>query len=113
MAHLVDHHEDLAWAMQPSNGSVEDGVFYGSALMPPDEFYAAYERASGRTVDRHALHFYRVFAVYKSMCISLATAMQVARAQHSHQDIVLTWMAGCGHVLHAQLCELIDTAIAA
>lgn len=113
LAHIGDFHEDLAWAMQRAFGAYEDGAFRVSGLYPREELIARYEAASGRRVDRRALHFYEVLAAYKTIIIVLATGLKSARDHHNHQDVLLTWIAPAGHIFHAEMCDLMQQEIAA
>lgn len=111
LAHIGDFHEDLAWVVQRPFGSSHGDKFMVSGLYERNEFLERYEQESGRKVDRKALHFYEVIAALKGVCVCLGTCVQVARAQHNHQDIVLNWLAGAGNIFHAELCELLDRGI--
>lgn len=111
LSHLGDHHEDLAWILQTATN--ENGQRYFSGLLTRDELIFQYERATGRAVDLRTLHFYEVLSAYKCLVIIWATGPRVARLQYSHQDIMLTWMAGIGHKYHSELCRLLEREFAA
>jgi aminoglycoside phosphotransferase (APT) family kinase protein len=108
LAHVGDPHEDLAWILQ--NHVEEDGVRYQSGLITEAALIDGYVRLTGRRVDRAALHFYRVLGAYKCLVIAGATALRVARERHSHQDILLSWMASVSHAIQAELCRLLKEA---
>ncbi|MBY0228898.1 MAG: phosphotransferase family protein [Gemmataceae bacterium] len=57
--HLGDPHEDLAWPCVKAWRFREDAKRFGG-VGDPEEFFAAYERLSGRTVDRSAVRFWEV-----------------------------------------------------
>jgi aminoglycoside phosphotransferase (APT) family kinase protein len=93
--HVGDRHRDLAWIVQPESGSRdEDGRLLVSGLMPPDEFLAAYEQASGLTVDPVRMHYYKVLNHYQIVVSLLGSAYRVVRLGLSHQDVLLAWMEG-------------------
>ena len=68
MAHLGDPLEDLAWC---SCELWRGGTPWAGAMIAPEEFFAAYARASGRAVDPERMAFYRVLAVVKMIAIML------------------------------------------
>jgi len=90
--HLGDRHDDLAYAAYSSWGcKSEDGKsFLVCGFMPEEEFYQRYEKASGLSVDKKRLDYYRIFNGYKMCCIGLATACRVIAGGKTHQDIALT-----------------------
>jgi aminoglycoside phosphotransferase (APT) family kinase protein len=68
MVHLGDPLEDLAWC---SCELWRGGTPWAGAMIAPEEFSAAYARASGRAVDPERMDFYRVLAVVKMIAIML------------------------------------------
>jgi len=68
MVHLGDPLEDLAWC---SCELWRGGTPWAGAMLPPEEFHAAYARASGREIDEGRMAFYRVLAVVKMIAIML------------------------------------------
>lgn len=68
MVHLGDPLEDLAWCISPL---WRGGTEFAGAMLPPGEFVAAYESASGRRADPERLHFYALLAVVKMLAIML------------------------------------------
>ena len=68
MVHLGDPLEDVAWCMSPL---WRGGTPYAGALLPPEDFVAAWEAATGRTADPRRLEFYGVLAIVKMMAIML------------------------------------------
>jgi aminoglycoside phosphotransferase (APT) family kinase protein len=113
LAHLGDRHEDLAYATNVACGHLaEDGkTFLISGLMSEAEFYAAYERSSGLSVDARRLAFYRIFNAYKAVVITLATGYRIARNAKTHQDILIAWLMGVSGPLLEQLRDALDRAI--
>lgn len=108
MARIGDFHEDLAWVLMQVFGTVEDGLFRASDLYPREEFIAAYEAASGRTVDRRVLHYYEVMASWKCYIVTGANGLAVARAAHNHQDVLQTFLGASSAMFAADLCRLLE-----
>jgi aminoglycoside phosphotransferase (APT) family kinase protein len=108
LARIGDHHEDLAWILRPQSGTLDNGRFRASDLYEPEEFIDAYQRASGRTVDRKVLHFYAVLSAWKSCAMVEGTGIRIARAQHNHQDVLLTYVAGTAAMFRGALCRLLE-----
>ena len=105
LAHLGDRHEDIAWTTALTFGCMaEDGkTFLVGGFMPKEEFYAAYEKASGLTIDRKKLKFYEIFNTYKSANICLGTGSRVARNGKTHQDILVAWLSGISYMVMNEL----------
>jgi aminoglycoside phosphotransferase (APT) family kinase protein len=68
MVHLGDPLEDLAWC---SSELWRGQTPWAGAMVPPEDFAAAYARASGRAVDESRMAFYRVLSVVKMIAIML------------------------------------------
>lgn len=107
LARIGDFHEDLSWILMQVFGTFENSLFRASDLYTRDEFIAAYEAASGRTVNRKTLHYYDVLSSYKMYIIVAASAMSAARAQHNHQDVLMTFAGAVGPLLTYDLCRLL------
>lgn len=107
-AHIGDFHEDLGEAMPMPFGSVEDGQYHVSALMPRAAFLDVYERKSGRKVNPATLAFYEVLACYKCAAISLGSAASVIRSRQNHQDVHLAWLGGVGAMFLREMCDLLE-----
>ena len=69
---------------------------------------AGYEAVSGRRISPTSLHFYEVLCAYKSTVATLGSSVRAAATHHSHQDVLLSWLASCGYVFVSRLCELIE-----
>jgi aminoglycoside phosphotransferase (APT) family kinase protein len=108
LARIGDFHEDLAWVLMQVFGTFTDGTFRASDLYEREEFIQAYEAASGRTVDRRVLHFYDVFSSWKCLVIVAANGLAAARAQHNHQDVLLTFLASTSAMFADDLCRLLS-----
>jgi aminoglycoside phosphotransferase (APT) family kinase protein len=108
LARIGDYHEDVAWVLMKIFGTTDGGVFRASDLYEREEFIASYEAATGREVKRKTLHFYDVFSCWKCYVIVAASGMSVARAQHNHQDVLLTFLGAAGPLFIADMCRLLD-----
>jgi aminoglycoside phosphotransferase (APT) family kinase protein len=109
LARVGDYHEDLGWAMMQLFGIFdEDGTFRAGDLYAREEFITAYEQASGRKVNRATLHFYDVMASWKCYIIVAANGLSAARAQHNHQDVLLTFLAAAAPLFADDLCRLLS-----
>ncbi|SNT12507.1 phosphotransferase family protein [Rhodococcoides kyotonense] len=112
LAHIGDHHEDLGWAVQRMYSTPSpDGGRLVTGLMPKDEFLRRYEEASGRRVSPESLHYYEILCAFKSLVATLASSVRAAKDNHSHQDVLLSWLASCGYVFAADICDLIDRGV--
>lgn len=109
LAHIGDYHEELAWIIG-HKGVTPDGQVMASGLMPPEELCERYTAATGRAVNMAHLHFYKVLSLYKCVAICLATSAQTAQRQHSHQDILLSWLTAAGHAFSDELLTLLEEA---
>jgi aminoglycoside phosphotransferase (APT) family kinase protein len=107
LARIGDYHEDLAWVLMQVFGTFEDGQFRASDLYSREDFIKAYEAATGRTVSRRTLHYYDVMSSWKCYIITAANGMSAARAQHNHQDVLLTFLAATDALFASDLCRLL------
>lgn len=108
LARIGDYHEDIGWVLMKIFGTTDGGVFRASDLYEREDFIAAYEAATGRTVNRKTLHFYEVLSSWKCYVIVAASGMSVARAQHNHQDVLLTFLGAAGPLFIADMCRLLN-----
>lgn len=108
MSHLGDYHEDLAWAMQPVFGTNIGGIFRGSDIAKPNEFYSDYTALSGNPVDPVRLHYFIIFNAWKSYILVSALGVTAARNAHNHQDVLLTFLAGTGPLFIYELARLLQ-----
>ena len=72
---------------------------------------AAYERATGLSVDPRRITYFRVYNAWVSTIVCMATAYRAARGGKSHQDVVLTWLNGIGGMLKEQLRQTLLEAM--
>jgi aminoglycoside phosphotransferase (APT) family kinase protein len=85
LAHLGDPHEDLGWVTNRPfsvRGPTPERLVCG--LFTRDEFFARYEKASGRTIDRERVGYYEIFNNYKLAVMCQATALRIARGKNTH-----------------------------
>ncbi len=107
-ARIGDFHEDLSWVLMQVFGTNENGVFRASDLYARAEFIEAYEKTTGRTVNLETLHFYDVLASYKCYIIVNANGLAAARAEHNHQDVLLTFLSSTQSMFCDDLCRLLS-----
>ncbi|MBK0870345.1 phosphotransferase family protein [Saccharopolyspora sp. HNM0986] len=107
-AHLGDHHEDLGWMTQRLYMTHQGGTDLVCGLLERDELIEAYERDSGRKVDRATLRWYEIYNAYKSMAITLATSVKAARDGANHQDALLSWLGPAGYRFATELCAMLE-----
>ncbi|WP_241656470.1 phosphotransferase family protein [Sphingomonas oligophenolica] len=74
MAHLGDPIEDLGWAFDPIWNHFDDGVVCG--MIPRANAIAAWEAASGLTVDPVALRWWSLFNAVKGQAIWTSAARE-------------------------------------
>ena len=78
-AHLGDPAEDLGWYLAPYYA----GEHFIAGRWSPEDFLARYEAARGATVDRGAIGFWSVFALYKLASMTLAALRAFAEGDSS------------------------------
>ena len=101
MTHIGDPVEDIAWALNP--------MWTMERHFPLDEGLAVWEAASGLTVDRRSLDWWRIFSAVKACAIwttaqaafdagnrDMAAAMSAVRGIHFHRTELLGRMAEQG-----------------
>jgi aminoglycoside phosphotransferase (APT) family kinase protein len=108
LARIGDFHEDLAWFLMEACGTYEQGQFRAGDLYGREEFITAYERGSGRMVDRRTLHYYEVLTMFKAYTIDMASGLAAARHHHNHQEVLLTYLGALGPVWAGELCRLLS-----
>lgn len=102
MVHIGDPLEDIAWALDP--------MWTFERYFPLEEGLAVWEAASGMTIDRAALDWWRLFVAVKACGIwttaeasfqdginkEMIIALTALRASHFHRKVVLDSMAARG-----------------
>lgn len=100
LGYLGDRHADLAWVLfEPFGSRGEQGELLCCGLLEREAFIAAYERASGLSVDPFRLKYFTVLNLWKAIIFSLGSGPRAANGGKTHQDIVLTWLAGIAYPL--------------
>ena len=107
LVHIGDFHEDLAWMLQDAMATRDDGVHLIGGLFERQAFLDQYQQASGNVVMPGSLLFYEVFSSYKCIAIVLATSERAAHDEHNHQDVLLSWLSGIGHIFESSLAALL------
>lgn len=110
LGRIGDRHQDLAWTTSRAFGHLaEDGkTFLTCGLLPESQFFDAYEKASGLKVDKKAVHWYKVYNGYMMGTLLFATSYRIARNGKTHQDVLITWLMGIGHMLLEEMRTLIE-----
>jgi len=109
LVHLGDFHEDLGWIVQRLfSAASEDGESLACSLVTREALIEAYHEATGRSVNLRTLAFYEVLAAYKCAVMNLGTGTGVAGRGNNHQDIVLSWLASCGHIFCTDMARIIE-----
>lgn len=110
---LGDRHQDLTWATSLAYAHMaEDGkTLLVNGMLPLDQFYAAYEKATGLAVDAARIRYYRVYNAWAAAIVCMATGYRAAKGGKSHQDVVLTWLNGIGGLLMGQLAQSLAEAM--
>ena len=110
MCYIGDYHADFAWLLAAVFGTKIDGVFRASDIFEGEEdFITAYEAVSGNRVDPKKLYYFKIFNYWKSYILVSVLGMRAANAQHNHQDVLLTFLAGTGPMHLAGLASLLST----
>ncbi len=113
MSRIGDYHEDLGWILIQIFGTFEEGEFRASDLYGREAFIKAYEDATGRVVNRKTLHYFDVMSSWKTYIITAANGMSAARAEHNHQDVLLTFLAAANVLFSNDLCRLLGEGASA
>ena len=105
LCYLGDRHEDLAWTTKEIFGhpDEEGKTFLVGGFTPREEFFKAYEKLSGLSVNPQTLRYYNLFSNYKSVAICLATGWRASLNGKTHQDVLVAWLAGISYMLLDEL----------
>ncbi|MDZ4277533.1 MAG: phosphotransferase family protein [Dehalococcoidia bacterium] len=104
MVHLGDPLEDVAWVCLRSWRWAGDARVGG--LLPRDEFYRRYEKASGLKVDEDAVRFWEVLGNLKLAVIFLTGARSFSEGRS--KDAVHAFTAHLNAEIEAEILSLID-----
>ena len=107
---LGDRHRDLTYATMRSFAHIaEDGkTLLSSGMMPSDEMFAAYEKASGLQVDPERLTYYTIFNMYILMVLILGAAARSSFGGQTHQDVLTNYLTGVGYPTLSELCDYFE-----
>lgn len=109
LAHLGDHHEDLAYTTSDLLGCPDErGQMLVCGLLPRDEFFARYRELSGLPVDADLLHYFEVLNYYKMAVIAVATSLRTAHGRRTHLDAMMNLLSGFGYIAISHLQRLLD-----
>ena len=112
IAHIGDYHEDLAWTMQEGYGYYDEaGRFMVCGLIEQEEFLHRYAELTGFPIDRRKLDYYAIMNAWKSTIIVVATGIRCMLGGKSHQDVLLSWIAGFGNITMNTLEKLLRKEI--
>jgi aminoglycoside phosphotransferase (APT) family kinase protein len=107
LAHLGDPHEDLGWVvnrMFATRGAAGEPPL-ACGLMPRGEALAAYERATGWTIDPDRLRFYETFNNYKLAVCAHTTTLRIARGDRTHVAAAMGLIHAFAHLYIAELAR--------
>ncbi|EZP73201.1 phosphotransferase family protein [Novosphingobium resinovorum] len=104
---IGDRHQDLTYATLPTFQHLsEDGrSVLASGMMPKDDFYAAYEAASGLPVDPVRIRYFEIFNRYLVCVLTLAASARASLQAGTHQDVLVNFVSQMGHTAIADLRE--------
>lgn len=110
LGRIGDRHQDLAWTTSQAFGHYDsDGkTFLVCGMQPESDFFEAYEKASGLSVDLKSVHWHKVYNDFMMVTLVLATGYRVARGGKTHQDVLVTWLMGIGALLQEEMRSLIE-----
>ena len=92
MAHLGDPLEDLAWYLLPNWRSAADRPTAPGGLVEHEETLAAWEQATGRTIDHEALRWWQLLGHVKAVAIwNTGAANVVAGKTDDVQLALIPW----------------------
>ncbi len=102
-----DRHQDLTYAVMPSFAHIaEDGqTLLGSGMMAEHDLYAAYEKASGLTVDPVRITYFNIYNRYLIAILTLAASARASRSRGTHQDVLVNFVVGLGYPSLADLSD--------
>lgn len=112
LSHIGDYHEDVAWTMQEGYGYYDEaGRFIVCGLIEQEEFLRRYTELTGFPIDRRKLDYYAIMNAWKSTIIVVATGIRCMLGGKSHQDVLLSWIAGFGNITMNTLEKLLRKEI--
>jgi aminoglycoside phosphotransferase (APT) family kinase protein len=110
LSSIGDRHADWGYSTSHLYDELaEDGkTVFAQGLMPHEEMFEKYEKASGLSLNPKALYYYKVFAAYKQVSICLSSGYRVPRGSKSHQDVVVLWLMSVSYPILEELRRLLE-----
>ena len=87
------------------------GRFIVCGLIEQGEFLRRYAELTGFPIDQRKLDYYAIMNAWKSTIIVVATGIRCMIGGKSHQDVLLSWIAGFGNVTMNTLEKLLRKEI--
>lgn len=100
-----DRHQDLTYAAMPSFAHLDDDnqTLLASGMMSEPALYAAYEKASGLSVDPARITYFNIYNRYLIAILTLAASSRASRSRGTHQDVLVNYVVGVGYPALADL----------
>jgi len=110
LGYLGDRHGDLGWVLTDLYVTREDGQpFHCGLFESEDALVGTYEAAGGLPINRRTLLWHIIFCTWKQYVLSLGCALRAAEGL-THQDVLLSWIAGGGSTISESLRRLLKRA---
>ena len=77
-------------------------------MLPEAEFFEQYQKAAGVTVNPRTLHWYKIYNSFSLAILMLGTGYRIARNAKTHQDVLVTYLMGIGHVIINEMREQLE-----
>jgi aminoglycoside phosphotransferase (APT) family kinase protein len=110
LGRIGDRHQDLAWT---TNAAFKTFAADGKtqlvcSMLPEPEFFEQYQKAAGVTVNPRTLHWYKIYNSFSLAILMLGTGYRIARNAKTHQDVLVTYLMGIGHVIINEMREQLE-----
>jgi hypothetical protein len=87
----------------------EDGTtLLVSGMMPKEDFFSAYEKASGLKVDPVRLKYYSVYNRYLLLGLIMGSSARASYGARTHQDVLTNYLTGLGYQNLSELCDYLE-----
>jgi aminoglycoside phosphotransferase (APT) family kinase protein len=113
LGRIGDRHQDLAWTTSRAFATLDPHSKEPlvCSMLPEDQFFEAYEKASGFTVNPKTLHWYKIYNNFSLSILSVASGYRAARNAKTHQDVLLAWLTGISYMLMDEMRSQIEQGI--
>ena len=113
LGRIGDRHQDLAWTTSKAFATMDPSgkTPLVCSMLPEAEFFEAYEKASGFSVDPKALHWYKVYNNFSLAILIIGSGYRVARNAKTHQDVLLSWLMGIGYMVLDEMRSQIEQGV--